>query len=50
MSNAIAVITSNCIIYLNFWQALTYRNATAKKADVNTNIRRSCIVISKSFW
>jgi hypothetical protein len=29
--------------YLNFWHALTYRNATAKKATVNKSITASCI-------
>jgi hypothetical protein len=29
--------------YLNFWQALTYRNARPKKTTVNSNIVKSCI-------
>jgi hypothetical protein len=32
--------------YLNFWQALTYRNARAKKTIVKSNIVKSCIAAS----
>jgi hypothetical protein len=36
-------IQSLCMGYLNFWHALTYRNARVKKTAVNSIITTSCI-------
>jgi hypothetical protein len=39
----VAEIQFMCMGYLNFWHALTYRNATAKKTTVNSIISASCM-------
>ena len=36
--------------YLNLWQALTYRNAKAKKHAVNSSIVMSCIADLDTSW
>ena len=39
----VAEIQFMCMGYLNFWHALTLRNATAKKTTVNSIISASCM-------
>ena len=37
------ITTSECMGYLSFWQALTYRKATPKNTVVKNSIETSCM-------